>query len=91
MGKRKNAGSESLDKLDYRVKVLLKEWAGLSGFYGYKSMSLDEILELLNTEGWETRVDKSDPSVRRVVMIKEDTVRKAKFFLDDKGRALKAD
>ncbi|MVP02357.1 MULTISPECIES: hypothetical protein [Paenibacillus] len=89
MAKRKSKGDTELSKLDFRVKVLLKEWAGFSGFYGYKSMEFDEILALVNTNGWTTTIDASDPSVRIVEMVKEDTVRKAKFSLDDKGRALK--
>ncbi|WP_127534734.1 hypothetical protein [Paenibacillus kobensis] len=79
------------DKLDHRVHVLLKEWAGLSGFYGYKEMELDEIMELVNTQGYKTEVDRSDPSARIVVMFKDGSaVRKSKFVLDEKGRALKA-
>lgn len=89
MAKTKIKHETPAEKLDHRVKVLLKEWAGLSGFYGYKSMELDEIFKLVNSEGWSTTIDKSDPSARVLEMTKEDTVRKAKFNIDDKGRALK--
>ncbi|MBP1991844.1 hypothetical protein [Paenibacillus eucommiae] len=89
MVRRNNKQETAVEKLDHRVKVLLKEWAGLSGFYGYKSLELDEIFKLVNTEGWKTNVDKSDPAARIVEMVKEGTVRKAKFSLDEKGRALR--
>lgn len=89
MAKTKVKNETPTEKLDHRVKVLLKEWAGLSGFYGYKTMELEEIFKLVNTEGWVTTVDQADPSARVLEMVKEDTVRKAKFSIDEKGRALR--
>lgn len=91
MVKRNNNRGTGVDKLDHRVNVLLKEWAGLSGFYGYKDFGPEEILELLNTAGWKTDIDRSDPAARIVVQFKDGAaVRKSKFVLDEKGRALKA-
>jgi hypothetical protein len=81
--------NEATEKLDDRVKVLLKKWAGLSGFHKYKDMDLDEIFQLVNTEGWKTEIDQSDPSIRLVQMIKEVTVRRAKFVVDEQGRVIK--
>lgn len=81
--------NEAMEKLDDRVKVLLKKWAGLSGFHKYKDMDLDEIFQLVNTEGWKTEIDKSNPSIRAVQMLKETTVRRAKFVVDEQGRVIK--
>ncbi|GMK40312.1 hypothetical protein PCCS19_33680 [Paenibacillus sp. CCS19] len=90
MVKRNNNRGTGVDKLDHRVTVLLKEWAGLSGFYGYKEFGLEEVLALLNTAGWKTDVDASDPAARVVVQFKDGSVvRRSKFTLDEKGRALK--
>ncbi|NHN29568.1 hypothetical protein [Paenibacillus agricola] len=80
---------EVIAKLDERVKVLLKKWAGLSGFHKYKDMDLDEIFQLVNTEGWQTEIDKSDPLIRAVQMSKETTHRRAKFVVDEQGRVIK--
>lgn len=89
MVKARSKGVTPEEKLDHKVKVLLKEWAGLSGFYGYKDKELDEIFELVNTEGWKTTIDASDPSSRVLVMERDAVGRKAKFSIDDKGRAIK--
>lgn len=89
MARTKNKRAAGVSKLDHRVTVQLKEWAGLSGFYGYKDMDLEQVLALLNTEGWKTEVDSSEPNARVLIMLKDETVRKGKFVLDDKGRALK--
>jgi hypothetical protein len=81
--------NEVMEKLDERVKVLLKKWAGLSGFQKYKDMDLDAIVQLVNTEGWTTAIDDSDPSIRAVQMSKETTFRRAKFIVDEQGRVIK--
>ena len=45
------------DKLKHVTTVLLKKWAGLSGFYGFKAMEYDEVFALLNTNGWKVIID----------------------------------
>ncbi|MDF2926168.1 MAG: hypothetical protein K0R57_5082 [Paenibacillaceae bacterium] len=78
-----------IEKLELRVKVQLKKWAGLSGFYGYKEMDFDQIYKLVNSGGWKTEIDASDPAKRVLRMTKEGVVRKAKFTLDEKGRVVR--
>jgi len=91
MAKRKSSGEAAMDRLDHAVKVLLKEWAGLSGFSGYKSMGLDEVYEMVNTDGWKTYIDYSNPAQRIVEMQKGDTKRYAKFVIDDDGKVVRDD
>ncbi|SFE80178.1 hypothetical protein SAMN04487969_10722 [Paenibacillus algorifonticola] len=91
MARKKIVHTTVEEKLNHKLTVLLKEWAGQSGFFGYKDMDFEQVLALVNTAGWKTELDDSDPSVRSVRMVKEDTVRKAKFILDDKGRVIKID
>ncbi|MEC0091782.1 hypothetical protein [Paenibacillus macquariensis] len=85
---RKSHAEAVMEKLDHRVKVLLKEWAGFSGFSGYKSMDLNDLVQLLNTDGWSTYVDYTNPSIRLVYMEQGDCKREAKFSVDD-GEAVR--
>ncbi|TXK85809.1 hypothetical protein [Paenibacillus sp. N3.4] len=75
------------DKLNHSTKVLLKRWAGLSGFYGYKLMEFDEVCALLNSNGWRLQIDDSVASVRIVELYQGETrVRREKFTMDEAGK-----
>lgn len=79
--------AEVADKLNHVTTVLLKKWAGLSGFYGFKSMEYDEVLALLNTNGWKAVIDDSVSSSRVVELYKDEKrVRREKFAIDEAGR-----
>ncbi|OMF34161.1 hypothetical protein BK133_12595 [Paenibacillus sp. FSL H8-0548] len=78
------------DKLKHVTTVLLKKWAGFSGFYGFKAMEYDEVFALLNTGDWKVNIDDSVPSFRVVELFKgEERVRKEKFAIDEAGRVHK--
>ncbi|NEW07354.1 hypothetical protein GK047_15225 [Paenibacillus sp. SYP-B3998] len=87
MTKRKKTIEATSDKLTHVTKVLLKRWAGLSGFYGYKAMELEELSALLNTNGWKLTIDDSVSSVRVIELYQgENRVRREKFTTDEAGR-----
>ncbi|WP_141506093.1 hypothetical protein [Paenibacillus luteus] len=78
------------DKLKHVTTVLLKKWAGFSGFYGYKAMEFKEVLALLNTNGWKVNIDDSVSPYRVVELYQGDNrVRKEKFAVDEAGRVHK--
>ena len=78
------------DKLKHVTTVLLKKWAGLSGFYGFKAMEYDEVLALLNTNGWKAVIDDSASPNRIVELYQGDKrVRREKFAVDEAGRVHK--
>ncbi|OBZ08197.1 MULTISPECIES: hypothetical protein [Bacillales] len=78
------------DKLKHVTTVLLKKWAGLSGFYGFKAMEFDEVFALLNTNGWKVTIDDS-VSPNRIVELYQgaNRVRREKFAVDEAGRVHK--
>lgn len=59
MSVKKSSFESVSDKLNHSTTVLLKKWAGLSGFYGYKAMSFEEVFALLNTNGYRVNIDDS--------------------------------
>jgi len=78
------------DKLKHVTTVLLKKWAGFSGFYGFKAMGYDELFALLNTNGWKVIIDDSVSPYRIVELYQGETrVRKEKYATDEAGRVHK--
>lgn len=79
--------TEVTDKLEHVTTVLLKKWAGFSGFYGFKSMGYSELVALLNTNDWKLVIDDSSSSMRVIELYKEETrVRREKFAIDEAGK-----
>jgi len=90
MNQRTDLTEAVAEKLNNVTTVLLKKWAGLSGFYGFKAMDLNEVLALLNTQGWKATIDDSAASSRVVELYQGDTrVRKQRFTIDEAGRVHK--
>lgn len=77
-------------KLKHVTTVLLRKWAGLSGFYGFKAMEYDEVFALLNTNGWKVVIDDSAAPNRIVELYQgEKRVRREKYAVDEAGRVHK--
>ncbi|CAM4230221.1 hypothetical protein FHS16_001187 [Paenibacillus endophyticus] len=90
MSEKKDQVTTVEDKLQHVTTVLLKKWAGFSGFYGFKAMSLDELFALLNTNGWKVIIDDTAAPNRTVELYQGETrVRKEKFAVDEAGRVHK--
>ncbi|WP_169081989.1 hypothetical protein [Paenibacillus sp. PL91] len=90
MSQRKDQIVAVEDKLKHVTTVLLKKWAGLSGFYGFKAMEFDEVFALLNTNGWKVTIDDSVSPNRIVELYQGDNrVRREKFAVDEAGRVHK--
>jgi len=90
MSQRKDQIAAVEDKLKHVTMVLLKKWAGLSGFYGFKAMEYDEVFALLNTNGWKVVIDDSAAPNRIVELYQgEKRVRREKYAVDEAGRVHK--
>lgn len=90
MSQRKDQIAAVEDKLKHVTTVLLKKWAGLSGFYGFKAMEYDEVFALLNTNGWKLVIDDSAAPNRIVELYQgEKRIRREKYAVDEAGRVYK--
>jgi hypothetical protein len=90
MSQRKDQIVAVEDKLKHVTTVLLKKWAGFSGFYGFKAMGYDELFALLNTNGWKVIIDDSVSPYRIVELYQGETrVRREKYSTDEAGRVHK--
>lgn len=90
MSERKDQLAAIDEKLKHVTTVLLKKWAGLSGFYGFKAMEFEEVLALLNTNGWKAVIDDSAAPNRTVELYQDEKqVRRERFAVDEAGRVHK--
>lgn len=90
MSQKKDQLAAVEDKLKHVTTVLLKKWAGLSGFYGFKAMEYDELFALLNTNGWKLVIDDTAAPNRIVELYQgEKRIRREKYAVDEAGRVHK--